>query len=108
LNELVRAACDPPARSDPLPNADGSGLGQLRAAAIEIALRAGSTPGGAERLLGCALLCDMWLVESDLYAWDGAGSLSGRAPVRALRALADGKGGNLAPVLARMRRGCGQ
>ncbi|MBN1641092.1 MAG: phosphotransferase [Anaerolineae bacterium] len=102
LNELVRAAYDPPERPDPLPDPNGSGRAQLREAVTEIALAAAGAQGSADRLLGYALLCDVWLVENELSQWDGQGSYADWAPYRALMALADGAGGCLAPVLERL------
>jgi aminoglycoside phosphotransferase len=103
LNELVKAAYAPPERPDPLPDPDGSGQEGLRQAVSDIAVDTISTPDGADRLLGYALLLDLWSMENWLSKWDGQEPWGDWAPYRALTLLTDGTGGCLAPVLARLR-----
>jgi len=102
LNELCKIAYAPPERPDPLPDPDGSGKERLRRAVNEIAADTISSPGGADRLLGYALLLDLWSMENWLSKWDGRAPYVDWAPYRALTALADGVGGYLGPVLKRL------
>jgi len=103
LNELVKTAYAPPETPDPLPDPDGSGQEGLRQAVSDIAVDTISTPDGADRLLGFALLLDLWSMENWLSKWDGRELWGDWAPYRALTLLTDGTGGYLAPVLARLR-----
>lgn len=102
LNELVKAAYAPPETPDPLPDPDAWGREGLRQAVSDIAVDTISTPDGADRLLGFALLLDLWSMENWLSKWDGREPWVGWAPYQALTSLADGAGGYLAPVLARL------
>jgi scyllo-inosamine 4-kinase len=103
LNELVRSVYAPPERADPLPDPDGAGRGRLRQAVADIAVAGASAPGGADRLFGFSLLVDLWGTENELSIWRrGRESWVNWAPYRALTMLADGAGGYLAPVLARL------
>jgi aminoglycoside phosphotransferase (APT) family kinase protein len=102
LNELLKCAYAPPERDDPLPDAGGSGRQRLREAAADIASTAVVTPGGSERLLGYAILLELWSMEHWLSKWDGVEPFAPWQPYRTLTALADGAGGYLAPVLARL------
>jgi scyllo-inosamine 4-kinase len=103
LNELVKTAYAPPEKVDLLPDPDGSGHKQLQQAVADIAVDTASTPGGADRLLGFALLLDLWAMEDELSIWHrGRETWVNWAPYRALMMLADGAGGYLAPVLARL------
>jgi scyllo-inosamine 4-kinase len=104
VHELVKCGFAPPERPDPLPDPDGSGQARLRRAVADIAAATMSTPEGADRLLGFSLLVDMWLMETELSIWDGAEPYVDWGPYRALVSLADGAGGYLAPVLARLER----
>ena len=103
LNELVKTAYAPPERPDPLPDPDGTGQEGLRQAVSDIAVDTISTPDGADRLLGYALLLDLWSMENWLSKWDRREPWGDWAPYRALTLLTDGAGGYLAPVLARLR-----
>ena len=102
LNELLKSAYAPPETDDPLPDPNGSGQERMRQAVADIAVATISTPGGADRLLGFALLLDLWSMENWLSKWDGREPYADWAPYRALTALADGAGGYLAPVLAHL------
>jgi aminoglycoside phosphotransferase (APT) family kinase protein len=102
LNEVVKVPYAPPERPDPHPDPGGSGQGRLRQVVNEIASDTISTPGGADRLLGYALLLDMWMMENELSTWDGREPWETLAPFRALTWLADGRGCYLAPLLARL------
>jgi aminoglycoside phosphotransferase (APT) family kinase protein len=107
LNEVVKVAYAPPERPDPLPDPDGSGQDMLRQVVDEIASDTISTPDGADRLLGYALLLDLWMMENELSTWDGREPWEDLAPYRALTSLAGCSGGYLAPVLARLCTGGG-
>jgi aminoglycoside phosphotransferase (APT) family kinase protein len=102
LNELLKSAYAPPETADPLLDPDGSGQERLRLVVTDIAVATISTPDGADRLLGFALLLDLWSMEDWLSEWDGREPYVDWASYRALAALADGAGGYLAPVLARL------
>jgi scyllo-inosamine 4-kinase len=104
LNELVKAAYAPPETPDPLPDLDGSGLAGLRQTVADIVVDACSTPGAADRLLGFAILVDLWCTEKWLSEWQDGEPNQDWAPHLALATLADGAGGYLAPVLARLDR----
>lgn len=102
LNELVRIAYGPPETPDPLPDPDGSGLERLRQTVGDIVVSTVSPTGGADRLFGFSLLLDMWVMEEYLSEWDGTEPYTDWACYQALTSLADGRGGYLAPVLARL------
>ncbi|MBC8444851.1 MAG: aminoglycoside phosphotransferase family protein [Chloroflexi bacterium] len=102
LNELLKAVYAPYERPDPLPDPDGSGLEGMRRAVTEIAAATASSPGGEDRVLGYALLLDLWSMENWLSKWDGREPYVDWAPYRALTSLTDGAGGYLAPALARL------
>ena len=62
-----------------------------------------TTPGTVGRLLGFALLLDLWAMENGLsIEGGGRGAHTIPAPYRALRMFADGSGGYMAPFLARL------
>jgi scyllo-inosamine 4-kinase len=103
LNELVKTAYAPPETPDPLPDLDGSGQERLREAVTDIVVDTISTPDGADRLLGFALLLDLWMMEDWLSEWDGREPWVDWAPYWALGSLTDGTGGYLSPVLAGLR-----
>jgi aminoglycoside phosphotransferase (APT) family kinase protein len=102
LNELVKSAFAPPERIDPLPDPDGAGQERMQQAVTEIAAATMTTPGGVDRLLGYALLLDLWAMENQLSIEGGPGAYAILAPYRALQMFTDGSGGYLAPFLARL------
>jgi aminoglycoside phosphotransferase len=102
LNELVKVAYAPPEIPDPLPDPGGSGCRCLRKVVTDIAVAGTSAAGSAERLLGFAILLEMWALEKWLSEWDGCEPYVDWQPYRTLTALADGSGGYLAPVLAQL------
>jgi scyllo-inosamine 4-kinase len=103
LDELVKSVYAPPERPDVRPDPDGSGRARLRQVVNEIAGAVAATPGGADRLLGYALLLDLWGTEDELSIWRRSRETwMNWAPYRALKMLAEGNGGYLAPVLARL------
>jgi scyllo-inosamine 4-kinase len=102
LNELVKIFYTPPERPDLLPDPSGSGRERMRQAVVEIAVATISTPSGADRLLGFALLLELWSMENWLSKWDGKEPYVDWAPYQALTSLAGGVGGYLAPLLARL------
>ncbi len=105
LNELLKCAYAPPERDDPLPDPGGGGLRRLQETAADIATPVAATPEGPEVLLGYAILLELWSMENWLSKWDGAEPFAPWQPYRTLTSLADGAGGYLAPVLARLA-GC--
>jgi scyllo-inosamine 4-kinase len=103
LNELVKSAFAPPESVDPLPDPDGAGLERVRQTVTEIAAATMTTPGSVDRLLGYALLLDLWAMENELsIEGSSPGTHTILAPYRALQLFADGTGGYLAPFLARL------
>ena len=99
LNHLVKCAYGPPdtARS---PSAHaGHGADQLRRSVQELALPLLAQPADRDLLLGYAILLELWLLELWLAHPEGEGPLEQWEPLRRLRALADGTGGYLAPLL---------
>jgi len=103
LNELVKSVFAPPESVDPLPDPDGAGLERARQTVTEIAAATMTTPGSIDRLLGYALLLDLWAMENELsIEGGGSGAHTILSPYRALQMFADGTGGYLAPFLARL------
>jgi scyllo-inosamine 4-kinase len=100
LNELIKAAYAPPEAPDPLPDPDGDGLRRMQATVAAIARAALGTPGAGERLLGYAILLELWSLENWLAKSDGREPYADWQPYRTLTGLAGGDGGYLAPVLA--------
>jgi scyllo-inosamine 4-kinase len=103
LGELVKAAFVPPEEDDPLPDPGGHGLQRLQEAVTEVAIATMQTPGGPARLLGYAILLELWSMENWLSKWDRQEPFNEWQPYRTLTSLADGAGGYLAPLLARLR-----
>ena len=102
LNELIKIPYAPPENVDPRLDPGGSGLEALRQVVTDIAVDTLTAPDGADRLMGFAILLELWMTEDELSKWDGREPFVNWAPYRALSALADGAGGYLAPVLARL------
>jgi scyllo-inosamine 4-kinase len=104
LNELLKCAYAPPEQDDPLPDSDGSGRERLRQAVSDIAVSAVQTPDGPDLLLGFAILLELSMMENWLARWNGHEPFVEWQPYKTLKALADGYGGYLAPVLTRVAR----
>jgi scyllo-inosamine 4-kinase len=105
LNELVKMAFPPPGPEEP-PHPPGSpafrGQELLRSTVAELALPLLDHPGGPDLLAGYAILLELWLLEDWLAHPEGEGPLETWQPYRMLLSLADGQGGYLAPLLARV------
>lgn len=99
-NELLGLAYAPPEVEDPLPDPTGAGLRRLQEAAFRAGLPVLERPGARERLLGYAVLLQVWAMHKWLVHWDGRQDYTAWRPYQMLTALAAGDGGHLAPVLA--------
>ncbi|HEY8741725.1 MAG TPA: aminoglycoside phosphotransferase family protein [Chloroflexota bacterium] len=98
-NELLGLAYAPAETDDALPDPIGAGNRRLQEAATRAVLPALARPGARDRLLGYAVLLQLWAMHKWLVNWDGRQDYTAWAPFRALTALAEGDGGYLAPVL---------
>jgi scyllo-inosamine 4-kinase len=85
---------------DALPDPDGSGRSRLQTAVTRAVLPALRQPGTANRLLGYAVLRQLWSTNGWLARWDGREDFAAWPPYQALAALAAGTGGYLTPVLS--------
>lgn len=99
-NELLGKAYAPGEAEDPLPDPAGAGIRRLREAATGAVLPALGRHGAADRLLGYAVLLQLWATHKWLVESDGREDYTAWQPHRALTSLADGDGGYLAPALA--------
>ncbi|MBI3970061.1 MAG: aminoglycoside phosphotransferase family protein [Chloroflexi bacterium] len=101
-NEMLREVYAPREEPDHLPDPDGSGRRRLQAAVTRAVLPALREPGAADRLLGYAVLLQLWSMNGWLAHWDGWEDFTTWQPYRALTALAAGDSGYLASVLSRL------
>ena len=99
LNHLVKCAFGPPDTARSPSARAGHGADQLRRSVQELALPLLAQPADRDLLLGYAILLELWLLELWLAHPEGEGPLEQWEPLRRLRALADGTGGYLAPLL---------
>lgn len=98
-NELLGQAYAPRETEDPLPDPTGAGILCLREAATRAVLPLLQRSGAKDRLLGYAVLLQLWAMHKWLVDWDGRADVTAWQPHRALAGLAAGDGGYLAPVL---------
>jgi aminoglycoside phosphotransferase (APT) family kinase protein len=104
LNELLKAVFAPPEFADTLPDPGERGRRRLQDIALGIAGTELVHSGAADRLLGYAIVLEMWMLENRI-AKEGFATIAESQPYRALSSLADanGDGGYLADVLAKLR-----
>jgi scyllo-inosamine 4-kinase len=101
-NEMLTKAYGPGGKTDSVPDEHGSGRPLLRAAVTGAVLPALREPGAADRLLGYAVLLQLWSMNKWLANWDGREDFTSWQPYRAVTALATGGGGFLAPVISQL------
>jgi aminoglycoside phosphotransferase (APT) family kinase protein len=98
-NELLGAAFNPNQEEELLADPTGAGRRGLREAATRMVLPVLERPGAADRLLGYAVLLQLWATHRWLTERDDHQESSWQ-PQLGLAALAAGDGGHLASVLA--------
>lgn len=103
LNHLVKCAFASKDILQGLQDPDGAGLQRIRQVVADLALPVLAHPGGPDLLLGYAILLELWMLEDWLAHPEGEeGTFEQWQPYLNLVSLADGNGGYLAPILARM------
>lgn len=100
-NELLGAASNPNQEQDLLADPTGAGRRGLQEAATRIVLPVLQRPGAADRLLGYAVLLQLWATHRWLAERDDDQEPSWK-PQQGLAALAAGDGGHLASLLAEL------
>jgi scyllo-inosamine 4-kinase len=99
-NEVLRSVHGPVDDSDQLPDPDGTGRRLLQVSVVQAVVPSLCLAGAADRLLGYAVLLEMYDVEYELKHWDGREDFGTWWPYRRLASLAAGDGGYLGRVLA--------
>ncbi len=99
LNHLLKCAYAPPDSAPSGAAHAGHGTDELRRSVQALALPLLAHAADRDLLLGYAILLELWLVQLWLAHPEGEGPLEQWEPLRRLRALADGTGGYLAPLL---------